>query len=90
MADYKKAIECFSQAVKLDPAYDFAYFNRAMSYLSINDTESAKGDLLTAEKLMPKNAGVHLQLGYIYYGEGNFDIEVYSSGEKIYGSSEVI
>ena len=47
-------------------------------------------DILVQQDVASFTVGQAYSIDLERYGEGNFDIEVYSSGEKIYGSSEVI
>jgi hypothetical protein len=47
-------------------------------------------DILVQQDVASFTVGQAYSIDLERYGEGNFDIEVYSSGEKIYCSSEVI
>jgi len=52
---YEEAIERFSEALRLSPAFYDAYRNRAEAYRSLGRTEQAKSDLAAALRLVSKH-----------------------------------
>lgn len=54
---YEQAIELLTRAIELDPEFFDAYRERAMNYLSIEDTERASGDFIAAAKLCAEQNG---------------------------------
>ena len=63
---YKNAIKSFNQVIDLDPNNSEAYFLRAMSFQSIQQTELAIADLKKAIVLKTDYAEAFQQLGFIY------------------------
>jgi tetratricopeptide (TPR) repeat protein len=53
--DYNTALDCFSKAIKADPTFTQAYFNRAKTYEKLNNKVSAKQDYQKVISLMPDN-----------------------------------
>jgi tetratricopeptide (TPR) repeat protein len=51
--DFEKAIQYFDQAVRLDPKYTDAYFNRGYSYELAGDFQSARKDYQKALEITP-------------------------------------
>ena len=49
-----------------------------------------RNDILVQQDVASFTVGQTYSIDLEKYGEGDFDIEVYSSGDKIYSSSEVI
>jgi tetratricopeptide (TPR) repeat protein len=62
----EKALRDFSAAIRLNPAFGKAYFNRAMVFASRAQFRAAAEDLLNACQYDAKNAEAHLQLGRLY------------------------
>lgn len=50
-SDHVRAIEHFSKAIKQNPEFTEAFFNRGCSYLMENQTDKARQDLTTAREL---------------------------------------
>jgi tetratricopeptide (TPR) repeat protein len=53
--DYDKAISDFTEAIKLDPNYAIAYFDRGMVYDETKDYDKAISDYTQAIRLDPFN-----------------------------------
>jgi lipoprotein NlpI len=51
--DYAKSLEYFSHAIKLDPKYAFAYYNRSKALHEIGENRAAVADLETCLTLDP-------------------------------------
>jgi len=67
--DHRKAIECFTKAIDLDPQYAEAYECRGMSYGSsqIQDFDSALADYNKAIELSPNNGEFYWGRALVYY-----------------------
>jgi tetratricopeptide (TPR) repeat protein len=52
LGNIKEAIECYNQAIKIDPNDVLAYCNRSKSHQILGNTKEAKIDLETAGKLL--------------------------------------
>jgi tetratricopeptide (TPR) repeat protein len=70
-AHEEEAFRDFSSAIRLNPAYGDAYFNRAMVASSRGQFRPAAQDLLEAVRMRPRDPEPHLWLGRIY--EEKFD-----------------
>jgi lipoprotein NlpI len=53
LKDYPKALDYFGKALKLDPKYAFAYYNRSKALHEVGDNKGAVEDLETCLKLKP-------------------------------------
>lgn len=62
----EKALDSFSMAVRKNPAYADAYFNRAMILSSRAQYKAAIDDLMNAARFNPRDAEAHLCMGEIY------------------------
>ena len=62
----QKALEDFSMAVRKNPAYADAYFNRAMILSSRAQYKAAVDDLMNASRFNPRDAEAHFWMGEIY------------------------
>ncbi len=51
--DNKKALDCFTKAIELNPNYLEAYFARGYTYAKLNDKESARADYNMCLKIQP-------------------------------------
>lgn len=51
--DNKKAVECFTKAIEINPSYIEAYFARGYSYSKLKDKENAKADYKMCLKIQP-------------------------------------
>jgi tetratricopeptide (TPR) repeat protein len=65
----RKAIECFTKAIELDPQYAEAYEYRGMSYCSgqIQDFDSALADYNKVIELDPNNGKFYWGRALVYY-----------------------
>jgi tetratricopeptide (TPR) repeat protein len=71
--NWDKAIESFSQAIKLDPNNANSYLNRGNCYLEKEEYDSAIADYTQAMTLAPNwNGGYNLR-GLAYKGKGELD-----------------
>jgi Tfp pilus assembly protein PilF len=53
--DYNTALDCFTKAIKADPTFTQAYYNRAKTYEKLNNTAAAKQDYQKVISLTPDN-----------------------------------
>jgi tetratricopeptide (TPR) repeat protein len=53
-ADHARAIEDFTEAIRLDPKLARAYYNRALAHLERGDEDAALADREQALQLDPK------------------------------------
>ena len=56
--EHAKAIEDYTNAIRLNPEYATAYINRRFSYVAKGDFERAKKDYTEAIRLDPKYANL--------------------------------
>ncbi|MEM0074688.1 MAG: AAA family ATPase [Candidatus Micrarchaeaceae archaeon] len=70
---FEEAIDLYSQAIKLDPVYSSAYFNRALSYALINRYDNARLDAEKVMELEPDSFDAPYVLGLVNEYEGNFE-----------------
>ncbi len=64
--DYDKAIEAYSRAIDLDPAYVSAYFGRGHAYHLASSYNAAIADYEQVIKLDPQYAVAYNNLAYLY------------------------
>jgi Tfp pilus assembly protein PilF len=57
--NFKDAIEQYTKAIELDPDYDKAYIQRAISYNRLNDFENAASDFDRAIVFNEKDADLY-------------------------------
>ncbi len=68
----EEAVAEYTEALKIDPKYADAYFNRALAYRINQDYESAKKDLETVIKLQPKSWDAPMLIGDILEANNDF------------------
>ena len=71
--DYDKAIEYYSEAIKLDPDESVTYNNRGKGYNEIGKYDKAIKDLNKAIELDVKYSYSYNNRGIAYYGRGEYD-----------------
>jgi tetratricopeptide (TPR) repeat protein/TolB-like protein len=71
--DYDRAIQEFTESLKLNPNYAPAYFNRGLAYLNKGDNDHAIADYNQVVKLNPNNAGAFNNRGNAYLNKGDND-----------------
>ena len=69
-SDSKKAIEDYSQAIRLDPEFSDAYFLRATANEELRKYDQAVQDYDQFLRIRPKLAVGYLRRGYAYYSIG--------------------
>ncbi|MBQ7764363.1 tetratricopeptide repeat protein [bacterium] len=70
--NFKKAIEYFLKAVKLDPTNDEYYYNCASTYFKLGDILQAKRYYNLAISYNPENPNYHFALANLYYSEKHY------------------
>ncbi len=63
---HSEAIDEFTNALKLDPKYAYAYYNRGNSYYELTEYDKAIADYTEAIALDPKDAAVYNNRGNLY------------------------
>ena len=71
--NYRNALECYSDAIKLNPYFSEAYCHRGISYQLLGDFSYAHKDYNMAIKNDPNNAEAYLNRGILNYQKGNLD-----------------
>ncbi|WP_457746788.1 tetratricopeptide repeat protein [Sulfurimonas sp.] len=85
-----KALVAFSNALKLDPGYYKARYNRALIYSSIKKYKDAEADYKKILSSFNAHSKTHLNLGLLYYKTKRYNLAIQefletiklSSGEK--------
>ncbi|MGC8547986.1 MAG: AAA family ATPase [Candidatus Micrarchaeia archaeon] len=70
---FEEAIDLYTQAIKLDPVYSSAYFNRALSYALINRYDNAQLDAEKVMELEPDSYDAPYVMGLIKEYQGNYE-----------------
>lgn len=73
IGDYSEAINLLDDVIKLEPAFDSAYVERAFNNLQIDKLEKALEDANKAIDLNYKNKGAYFVRGMIYGQMRNFE-----------------
>ncbi len=71
--DPQKAIEYFTEAIRLDPKYTRAYCGRGLVYFSLEQFDRAIADYDQAIRLEPNDAWAYCSRGNAYYNLKQFD-----------------
>jgi len=71
--DYNRAIDRFTEALRLDPANGQYPYMRGRAYYVIGDYDQAIADFTAALRIEPNNADFLLQRGLGYAGKGDLD-----------------
>ena len=82
-ADYKRAIDDFTIAIKLAPKEFFPVHRRGLSYLRMGDYDRAIADYDRAIKLFPLTGFTFSQRVLAYAEKGQFDLAVRDFSEAI-------
>ncbi|KAF0983662.1 hypothetical protein FDP41_007577 [Naegleria fowleri] len=89
---YKKAAECYSKAIELDPSQAPIYTNRAACYLQLQQYKKVIEDALKAQQLDSKFAKAYLRAGqgYLQMGKTKEAKEQFELGLKIEPNSDLL
>lgn len=87
--NYEKAIDLYTQAIKLDPKNVIYYSNRAAAYSTSQQHEKAVEDAKTCISIDPKYAKGYSRLGLalLSLGDSQGAIEAYQKGLDVEGSN---
>ncbi len=69
--NYQGAIVAFTEAIKQDPGYAYAYFYRGSDYFYVGNKTAALADFNQTLNLNPNFALAYLRRGSTYYALGN-------------------
>jgi tetratricopeptide (TPR) repeat protein len=83
---YSKAIEAYTQVIRIYPDYAIAYCNLGFAYDQLGFHEDAREAYIQAIRIYPDYAEAHYYLGldYIIFGFRIFAIEAYKEAIRIY------
>jgi len=70
---FPEAIDLYTQAIKLDPLYSSAYFNRGLSYALLSKYDNARNDIERVLELEPDSYDAPYVMGLINEYEGNLE-----------------
>ncbi|KRA79730.1 tetratricopeptide repeat protein [Altererythrobacter sp. Root672] len=73
LGEYQKALADYDQAIDLDPANSYAFYNRGLIYQRLGDRRRALADYSASLKLRPENAGGYLNRGLTFLDIGRLD-----------------
>ena len=70
---YQKAIDTFSELIKLVPDHADAFKNRGVSYMKLEKFDLAIADFQMAKKIFPKLQGLYSNLGVAWYYKKEYE-----------------
>ncbi|MFQ4141201.1 tetratricopeptide repeat protein [Chlorogloeopsis sp. ULAP02] len=81
--DYKGAIADYTEAIRLNPNYIAAYYNRGLVRSALGDKQGAIADYNSALKINPNDAKAYLNRGVAYYALGNLQLAIADSNSAL-------
>ena len=76
-SEFQKAIADFTEGIRLDPSYAFAYFQRGFAYHALEEPDKAYVDYTQSIQLDPHYITAYLNRGIILYTRrGEFDASI--------------
>ena len=81
--EFGTAINCSSEAIRLDPKCETAYYNRGLALSRLGDYGKAIADFSEAIRLDPKDADTCIARGVAYAGENEYDKAIADCNEAI-------
>ena len=89
---YKKAVECYSKAIELDPNQAAIYTNRAACNLQLQQYKKVVEDGLKAQQLDPKFSKAYLRAGqgYLQMGKTREAVGQFDLGLKLEPTSDLL
>lgn len=95
--NYDEAIRCFDEAIRLSPAFGYAFYGRGFSHHRKGEFENALQDFDQAIRLQPSYAESYAERGAIYFETGDYqaalnDYEAYlrMNGQNQKGAQDFI
>ncbi len=70
--EFKTALNCFLEAIRINPDRDDLYYNCASTYFKMGDIQQAKKYYNLAISLAPDNQNYHFALANLYYSEKHY------------------
>jgi tetratricopeptide (TPR) repeat protein len=70
---YDRAIQNFDRAIRVNPKYTAAYYNRGAAYMRKGDRDRAIQDFARAITLDPKLDAAFVSRGLVYFIKGEYD-----------------
>jgi len=71
--NYDRAITEFTEAIRLNPNYELAYYFRAETYIMKEDHDKALADFTQAIRLSPNDTVNYNERGYVYILKNDYD-----------------
>ena len=81
--DYRRAIQDYDEAIRLDPQAALAYHNRGLAYGTLGQYERAIEDYNEAIRLNPQNAMAYYNRGVAYHKLGQYERAIEDYDEVI-------
>jgi tetratricopeptide (TPR) repeat protein len=75
-ADYKGAVEAYTQALQIFNQSDYAYYNRGNAYRKLKDYKAAIADYTQAIQINPQNTFAYLYRGVAYQADGQAELAI--------------
>jgi Flp pilus assembly protein TadD len=74
--DNNKAIDDLTQAIRINPKYEEAYYDRGNAYLDGHQYDSAINDISAAIALKPDHGNLYHERAFAYQGAGKLDAAI--------------
>jgi len=84
------AIEKFTEAIEADPYYGKAYYERGLSYYSMDDLETAITEIEFARSNGYDDSNVNWNLGWLYYITGRFPQAIETNDRILVDHPEIL
>ncbi len=75
-ADYKGAVDAYTQALELFNQSDYAYYNRGNAYRKLKDYKAAIADYTQAIQINPQNTFAYLYRGVAYQANEQAELAI--------------
>jgi tetratricopeptide (TPR) repeat protein len=81
---YQRAIENYSEAIRIKPDYAQAYYNRGVTYAAIGQHQHAVEDYDKAIRIRPNSAADYTSRGMVYNNLGQYQRAIEDYNKAIY------
>jgi tetratricopeptide (TPR) repeat protein len=81
--EYDRAVEDYSEAIRIDPKYALAYIGRGTAWRAKGEYDRAIADHSEAVRLDPKDARAYNNRGTAWYAKGEYDRAIADYNEAI-------